>query len=446
MNKLLNSAKRHKYIIIFIILSISFVQYFMHYYPGIIISDTYSQIKQALGLRSIDNHHPVFQTLIWYIFIHIGKIFKNDNIIVAANSIFQIICTSAVFTYSIYYLDKNKIKNKLLILFYAIYPVYGIFSIYTTKDVMFSICISFYIIELSKLIKNPNKILKNKKNIFLFLLSNILVILYKNNGIYIIIITNLFLMIYIKKYIKKIVSIFIILLFFYILLNNIIFGIFNIKPTQEVEKLGVPLEQINYLVYTKYDRLDKNILDKINKYISVEDLRNIYNEEKIDPIKKYFNEEYYKNNKLEFFKLSFQLFRDYPQETIYSFYIKNRVFFVPNRIKPISIYIKPNIPINVNMSPIIYNPIIDFIEHNVLKYSKASIISRMLISPAINFYAIIILFIYALIRKKEWILIVPILVVWLTTFVAPGSVYRYVFSSIVCLPYLLFYICSRTVS
>ena len=313
--------KKYKYLIIFILIFLCYIPYLLHFFPGIIISDTYSQMKQAIGFKRIDNHHPVFQTFTWWIFINIAKIFKNDNIAVLLNSLFQMISMAGVFTYSIYILDKKQIKNKFLPIFYCVYPIYGLYSIYTTKDTMFGVAILFYIIELTKLINNPKKILNNKKDIILLLISMILVILYKNNGIYIVLITQLIVLIYFKKeYFKKLGIIFFSVICFYLLWTNVVFSIFNIKQTEKVESLSLFLNQMHYITNNVHVDLSKKLENKINEFIDIKSLKKIYISSRIDNIKPYFKTDNYKRNTLEFFKLSLNLFFEFPRESIKSFY------------------------------------------------------------------------------------------------------------------------------
>ena len=70
-----------------------------------------------------------------------------------------------------------------------------------------------------------------------------------------------------------------------------------------------------------------------------------------------------------------------------------------------------------------------------------TIINILLFKSPINLYSLIILFIFTIVKKtKEFILLIPLLTLWLTAFVAPNTVYRYIFPSFVALPYLCYYI------
>ena len=63
------------------IIFISWIPYFIIYYPGIISPDSYSQIQQVFGDLALNDHHPILHTAIIGFFVRIGvMIFKNINI------------------------------------------------------------------------------------------------------------------------------------------------------------------------------------------------------------------------------------------------------------------------------------------------------------------------------------------------------------------------------
>ena len=439
--KIINFIKKHKYIFIFLAILVCYIPYLLHFFPGIVISDTYSQMKQAMGLKPIDNHHPVFQTFTWWIFISIAKIFHNDNIAVLLNSLLQMISLAMVFTYSIYILDKKQIKNKFLLILDALFPIYAVFSVYTTKDTMFGVSIFFYIIELTKFVDNPKNSLNDKKNIILLLASMLLVILYKNNGIYIVLITQLIVLIYLKKeYFKKLGIILLSVLCFYLLWTNVVFSIFNIRQTEKVESLGVFVTQINYIVHNHQDNLPKGIKKEINNFIDYKTLEKIYTPTNINVVKKDFKENYYNNHKVEFLKLSFELFLKYPKESIKSFWLKNKRLLIPSKTLSIN-YKDKDSNVQLTLNNKFKNSILDKLYYYIILKPKNSIfvIFNFIVCPAINLYSLIILFIYFLIkRKKELLLTIPLLVLWLSSLVAPDTLYRYILPSVFIVPYLYY--------
>ena len=99
-------------------------------------------------------------------------------------------------------------------------------------------------------------------------------------------------------------------------------------------------------------------LERIEKFISIDLLKSVYVETNIDSIKKSFNEEYYNENQLEFFKLSFDLFTEYPKQSFHSIWLKIKRMVLPvYPVHQIAIYVKDNIPLNITMWPVVNLPI-----------------------------------------------------------------------------------------
>ena len=126
---------------------IAWIPYFLNYYPGVVTVDSMSQICQSLGIHGISNHHPILHTFFISIFMNIGKAFGNYNLGVAIYSIVQMLVTSSIFSFTIYYMAKRKIDIKfriLTLLFYAFYPVNGLYSITMWKDIPFAVAMLIF--------------------------------------------------------------------------------------------------------------------------------------------------------------------------------------------------------------------------------------------------------------------------------------------------------------
>ena len=68
-----------------------------------------------------------------------------------------------------------------------------------------------------------------------------------------------------------------------------------------------------------------------------------------------------------------------------------------------------------------------------------TLLNSILFKASINFYCLILLCIVTIIkRKKEVVLLIPLIILWLTDFVAPAATFRYIFPSLIALPYLYY--------
>ena len=83
--------KNEKFITVMniIVIFVAWIPFFLRFYPGIVTSDSYSQIEQTIGLIGLSDHHPITHTAIIGIFINIGlKLTNNINVGIALYSIF----------------------------------------------------------------------------------------------------------------------------------------------------------------------------------------------------------------------------------------------------------------------------------------------------------------------------------------------------------------------
>ena len=72
--------KNEKFLVIatIVLIFLAYLPFFLRYYPGIVTSDSYSQIEQMIGILEPEDHHPITHTAIIGIFANIGlKMFNN---------------------------------------------------------------------------------------------------------------------------------------------------------------------------------------------------------------------------------------------------------------------------------------------------------------------------------------------------------------------------------
>ena len=153
----------------------------------------------------VTKYHPVMHTAFLGITIYLGHtIFNSWNIGLLIHSIVQMIIMASIFSYTLIYLYKKKIPSYLLLFFLIVYlflPTHSVFSITTTKDVLFSGLFNIVLICYIELC--TNKKFFTKKNMIITILSTFLLISFRNNMIYAFILFIPFILLYYKKNFKK---------------------------------------------------------------------------------------------------------------------------------------------------------------------------------------------------------------------------------------------------
>lgn len=442
--KFFTSNKRTFFLVWFIIF-IAWIPYFLNYYPGITTADSAGQIYQSLGLVNITNHHPILHTLLIGIPMNLGKLLGDYNIGVAIYSLCQMIVTSGIFSIAIYYMAKRKVDIRVRILtlvFYAFYPVNGIYSITMWKDIPFAVAMLIFTIMLTEIATNREYFLKSKLKNVLLIISMILVILLRNNGIYVIIGTIPFMIIFALKDYKKILVISCIVLATYVIWKGPIFSIFNIEEGSTREALSIPLQQFARM--EKNENLTEEEKNEIYKFLPVENLAERYQPTISDNVKNNFNDKEFEKNKLEFIELWMKLCIKYPRTAIESFLCNSYGYWYPefnNWVVARTAYVRQleyEPDVKLSLSPIVN---LDFVkQYDSLIDRRDLPLNSMLYSIGFAFWVVIIMMTYAIYKKEYKLLLIyiPTVILWLTCLASPVSgEFRYIYSMFVCLPILI---------
>ena len=431
-NKKKEVSKKKFITLITIIGFILYIPYLLEYFPGITSFDTYTQLNQILGNMPYSNHHPIIHTSIIGLFYNIGyTIFKSRNIGILFFTIFQMSFVSFTFANTLYILYKNNIKNIYLIIlfiFYYLVPYNALYSITAYKDVLFSCIVMLFILFLYD---NKDNKLTTIKKLELTILT-ILVCLLRTNGI--IAVVFLFIIFLIKKYKEFIICIGSGLIISFIF-NILIINIFNVEKVESVESFSIPIQNISYVIKNN-GNISKDELNKLNKYINPETIKEVYDVDYVDPVKNSMDNKYLNDNKIEFIKLWG------------SIGIKNINMYIRSYVYQTSGYWYHNYGVNtfptfdnyddlgiVHKS---YNISIANKILNILMYLNRAV-QHCLWSNALSIYMVIYSLYYTFRKNKYKLYIYPIIFIWLTLLIATpvGYEFRYQYSVFISFPFIL---------
>ncbi len=426
---------------------IAWIPYFLNYYPGVVTVDSMSQICQSLGIHGISNHHPILHTFFISIFMNIGKAFGNYNLGVAIYSIVQMIVASSIFSFTIYYMAKRKIDIKfriLTLLFYAFYPVNGLYSITMWKDIPFAVAMLIFTIMMTEIAINKEHFMKSKLKNALFIISMILVILFRNNGLYVAILTIPCLFIFARKYYKKLIVITCMVLATYAIWKGPVFSIFNIGEGSPREALSIPLQQFARITKYHGDTLTDDERWRIYKYLPTNDLSKVYTPRISDLVKNNFSNEAFAEDKIGLVKLYFKLALKYPRATIESFLCNNSGYWYPETVNWVvareifETKQEEEMALDLKATPIADLESLE--KWDSLLDRRDLPINSMLYSIGFVFWLVLISLVYTIYKKQYNLLIIyiPIAILWLTTIASPVyGEFRYIYSMFTCLPILL---------
>lgn len=153
---------------------------FMAFYPGVCTYDLTTQLQQyETGI--FRSNHPLLHTL----FVGVLKnSFRNENMGMAISNIIQMIVMDSVLAAIVVFVYKqssNKHISVVLIVFYALNPVIHFMAISSTKDILFS---CFFVLSILSFYQIFNDDKNGVLSAIVYILSTILMLLFRNNAIY----------------------------------------------------------------------------------------------------------------------------------------------------------------------------------------------------------------------------------------------------------------------
>lgn len=422
----------------FIIIFGVYLIYYLIYYPGILTGDSIDEINMILGNVPLNDHHTVFHIIFLAIPFKITSLFTNNiNVCIGIITLVQIIIMSLILSFSINYLYKKNTPKPILIgliLYYALLPINGFYSITMWKDIIFSLLIVLLTIECQKLIEKKNNI--TIKNSYTFIIISILTILSRNNAIYMYVILFILTVIIFRKKLLTILLMFVIIFGTYFTIKGPVYNYFNIEKSSSSEYIAIPLQQIGRMAYknikfTKYEEKE------INKLIPISRLKEVYNPEIVDPIKfdDLYNKEVFEKNKGKYFTLWLNLCIKHPVVAVESYLTSTLGYWYPG---------------------VEYWVTIDKIDTNDLGIKNVSIVPENIRNrfskitstqvPLVGFtkciglciWTIFLLGYIAIKRKRKEVLysFIPVIGIWLTLLLATPVIaeFRYIYCAYLCLP------------
>lgn len=421
-----------------ILIFICYIPYLLKFFPGITTMDSTYQIYQSVGHMDLINSHPIFHTMLISIVMNIGNFIQDYNLGIALYSVCQMVFMSGVFAFCILYMKKKNVPKVLIIfsfIYYAIHPMFSMYSVTMWKDIPFSIAITLYTISMVELATNTEKFLESKLRITFFIVSALLTMFFKHNGFYIILLSIPFVLFYVRKYFKKLLVIYVLLIVFYKIVNGPVLDILNVKPTLPSEALSIPIQQLSRVVATA--QISDDEYNEIREWICAEQdvIREEYNPRLSDPMKKYFNNERFKEDKISFIKVWLKYLGKYPSVYVQSFLSNTYGYWYPE-----AKYWMFQRSVGENELGMHQDSKLDIkLLDEVVEDRNVPIIS-MVTSLGFAFWITGIMAFYVIYKKeyKKIIIFIPVMVLWLTSIASSVFCeFRYMFGFFTTMPIIL---------
>ena len=414
--------------------------YFLSFYPGSVMGDSFKSIREIMGINAFTNHHPILYTLLIGFFVKLGNMFWNYNFGVFLYVLFQSTMMALTVGRLVIWLYEHGVRRWfciLSLLFFAIFPVFPAYAMILWKDPLFSCAMLWYMILLCDLVFSSGEKLKDKVYMAKFLTALLFIMVLRNNGTYIAFLTILCLAVIYRKILKMKWLLILAFVIGYSLVNGAVLNALNIK-TEFVESVGVPLQQMSRVVVEngKMTESDKEFMFHL---LPEEEYRKSYQPALVDSIKwnAKFNEEYLEEHKPEFFKTWFHMLQNNFSIYVDAYCLNTFGFWMPGvqtdygyadrRIQE-----KDNV-FNIHQVDVIERftgfPLREKLQGNMVFIGSGTLVWMTLIVAAL----------LLIIRKNACVTVLPVLFNWGIYLVATPAAFglRYVFILLFGLPLLV---------
>ena len=323
-------AKRTS-LVSFFLCMLCWFPYFLYHFPGIMTPDSVVQFEQVIGLIPYSNHHPVAHTLLIKLFYGIGMFFTaNRTYAMSFYTLFQMCFLAFSVAYFIKTLRIYRVKPILCLLvtcFYAFVPYHAVFSVTVWKDIIFAGSVLLFGCSLLRLMKSITP-----GSCICFILSGIMVCLFRSNGWYGFCLCVPFLLIYFRKNARTMFPSIFSVLAVAVIIKYPVMNSAGVLQPDLIESLSVPTQQIAAVICN--DRpLSEEQLALVEQVVDLTYIKELYNPTFADNMKELVragNQDYLSTHKSEFFKLWLELGLAYPLDYIEAYVNQTYGYFYPD--------------------------------------------------------------------------------------------------------------------
>lgn len=433
-------------------IAVLWLPYLLAYWPGLIFGDTLSSLNQIFG-APLSNHHPVVFTLTMKLCIQIASIFGLSRtsgiaLYTILQMAFMAICLGYLAVWLIERLGVRKQFVWLMVAIFGISPYIATYSIALWKDPVFSCSICIICVILADAVLAREIAISQFQKIALCLLS-LTAMLFRNNGVYIVLalvllLAAVFIVAHVRKQTFKYVPILIplcISLAAYLVISGPVYSALHVIPSEKVESLGIPLNQMARVAALNGDMSDSD-RTYVDSLLPIEQYKDKYRPTCIDMLKwdPEFNSEPLSNN---FWSHWISMMIRNPKVYFEAWEMQTFGYWTIN-IPAAAHYnrnIHAGVPRNVNLE---YGIGYDILSKNLLSLDSvrnALPLSSYSISGGFVFWILIFACTILIINKKwQWILpILPLPLLYGTLFIASPIWYwpRYIFTAQLALPVVI---------
>ncbi|WP_156647558.1 DUF6020 family protein [Furfurilactobacillus rossiae] len=273
-------------------------------YPGTMSWDTLNQLAEFFGKHvtniyptghyllhagqsTISDHHPYVSTLIYGSVVKLAVYCGSAKLGLFTLSLLQTIFSASVLTYSILILQKLQFRTRWLvasILFYALFPLFPLYSIFVVKNTVYSISVLWFSLLIIHAMLNKS-LWSTPWWIISIILSLSIQIFNIKYGFYVALVASISVLFTFKTQGKRIFAIFFVPILLFQSSYMIGRTILHIIPGDPVEMYSIPFQQTARYLRTYPNDVTVQERKTLNRMFDVSNMKKLYNPNTSDPLK-----------------------------------------------------------------------------------------------------------------------------------------------------------------
>ncbi len=317
------------------VIFIAYIPLFLANWPGNFVFDAKYQLQEVLA-DSYSTHHPVLHTLLMGWAYKLGLQLGNVSVGYQFYTIFQMLVLSGAFAYVVAYLYRRGAPKSLCIgvlLWFALFPLHGLFAISATKDVLFAAFFLYMMVFLVRILFDKEAFCWH--SYVGLVVSGILAMLFRNNAMYAIVAGGVLITLFYKglgKGWKNRLRILVLVLVMFVgcrVSNRVLVAATSARSSDTYrETLCVPLQCLARVASYHRNELAEEDYREICSYIQESDLVS-YNPYNADGVKNNADELALRSNLINFLKLWVKLGLQFPEEYLESIITNTLGYWYP---------------------------------------------------------------------------------------------------------------------
>lgn len=306
--------------VVFLLVAVIDLSYLLlDLYPGVLTTDSFSTMRQILGMDGYDNVMPFWHTVTVQLFVQpVLRMCGDINAAVAMFHGAQILFMAACFGYVIMTMYQMGVPTVLLIgtfALYALLPHNIVYSVTLWKDIPFAGAAVLLVTALYRILKNIGT--RQWLNWTLFVIGALGFSLWRTNGWYAFVALTVLMVLLTGKRHKKLVVLMVVIAVLCGLLIGPVLDLWQVQGTNFVEAFGIPMQQIARVLHNGR-QLAAEDLEMLNRIFLVERTAEVYDPLTVDPVKfetfRYDQVPYLTENLADYIKLYLRIGAQYPRD------------------------------------------------------------------------------------------------------------------------------------